>query len=317
MGATNAQVKSFMALLGKLAIKECNNRIAQGKGFVLPSICIAQSALETGYGTAGLMTKAKAFFGIKAGGSWTGKIYRADTWEVAENGVAYNTKANFRAYDSLEDSVRDYYDLIGNNSRYAGGLSYGNDPSKWKTPRECVTAIHAGGYATDKLYVNKIMDMVNYRKMYEYDAKITGLAGDYFPVNEREVFMTFTKDNFLQGILEIGDSGRSIINNKNVAGVALNFEAYKYFNNTAGNVRIDHTLGDDYEIYVARLNGDVATIESTPRFKGDVIPIARGEKIKGKTNNIISVFQKDIALTGLQCPVFFGESLALTQTTNS
>ena len=171
--ATNAEITAFIQLLGRLAVNECNNRIAAGKGFVLPSVCIAQSALETGYGTAGIMTKANAFFGIKAGGSWTGAIYTADTWEVV-NGEVHNITANFRAYGSLEESVTDYYDLIGNASRYANALSYGTDKTKWKTARECVTALWAAGYATDELYVQKIMNMIEPRNMTSYDRLITG-----------------------------------------------------------------------------------------------------------------------------------------------
>ena len=171
--ATNAEVKAFIQLLGGLAVAECNRRIAAGKGFPLPSVCIAQSALETGWGTAGLMTRANAFFGIKAGGSWTGKIYTGDTWEVVD-GERHNTVANFRAYDNLEDSVRDYFDLIGNNSRYSKSLSYGTDKSKWKTPYECIHAIWSGGYATDDVYVPQIMNMINGRNLTDYDALVTG-----------------------------------------------------------------------------------------------------------------------------------------------
>ncbi|MBO5712865.1 MAG: glucosaminidase domain-containing protein, partial [Clostridia bacterium] len=114
--------QEFFTTLGNLAVAESNRRIANGSKFVLPSVCIGQSALETGYGSSGLMVKANAFFGIKAGGSWTGKVYTADTWEVAD-GVEYNTSANFRAYDNLQDSVAAYYELIINASRYRGGLS--------------------------------------------------------------------------------------------------------------------------------------------------------------------------------------------------
>lgn len=171
--ATATEISAFIKLLGRLAVNECNNRIASGLPFVLPSVCIAQSALETGWGTSGLMVKANAFFGIKAGGSWTGKVYTADTWEVAD-GEAYNTTANFRAYDSLEESVADYYNLIAGLSRYSEALSYGSDKSNWKTAKETITAIWAGGYATDTLYVEKIMNTINARNLTDYDELVTG-----------------------------------------------------------------------------------------------------------------------------------------------
>ena len=174
MAATNEEIVSFINLLAPLAIAECNRRMANGQGFVVPSVCIAQSAHETGWGLSGIMTKANAFFGIKAGGSWTGKIYTADTWEVVE-GEVHNITANFRAYDSLEDSVADYYNLIVNNSRYANGISYKDNVL---TARDTLTAIWAGGYATDENYVQEVMNLLNGRDLTQYDTQIGGTAGD-------------------------------------------------------------------------------------------------------------------------------------------
>lgn len=165
----------FFNLLGPLAVAEANRRIANGQDFVLPSVCIAQSALETGYGDSGLMVKANAFFGIKAGGSWTGKVYTAGTWEVA-NGEEYNTTANFRAYDSLADSVADYYSLIINSSRYSRALS--TYPADIKTPQATIQEIWAGGYATDENYVSKVMDIINTNALTEYDTLVDGKTFD-------------------------------------------------------------------------------------------------------------------------------------------
>lgn len=177
MAATNEQIVSFIKELGNLAVAECNRRAAAGGGFVLPSVCIAQAAHETGWGTSGRMTKANAYFGIKAGGSWTGKVFTADTWEV-KDGESYNTVANFRAYDSKADSVRDYYDLIVNNSRYAAGVS---TLQNRLTPEAALTAIWAGGYATDDLYVPNVMNLLNGRDLDQWDEKVTGIASDTVP----------------------------------------------------------------------------------------------------------------------------------------
>lgn len=174
--ATNSEILAFMELFGSLAIAECNRRIAAGKGFILPSVAMAQSALESDWGQAGIMKKANAFFGVKAGGSWTGAIYSASTWEVV-NGEQYNTVANFRAYNSPAESMADYYELTCSLSRYANGISYGSDPSKWLTAKETITALWKGGYATDELYVNKIMNTINGRDLTKYDALITGEGG--------------------------------------------------------------------------------------------------------------------------------------------
>lgn len=175
MAATNAQIVSFINTLSNLAIDECNRRIARGEKFVVPSVCMGQSAHETGWGTADIMVKANAFFGIKAGGSWTGKVFTADTWEV-KDGVAYNTTANFRAYDRLEDSVADYYDLIVNNSRYSRALS--SYPDDIKSAYDTLYEIWAGGYATDDEYVPNVYNLMQGRDLMQYDSKIDGVTFD-------------------------------------------------------------------------------------------------------------------------------------------
>lgn len=171
--ATNESIEAFITLLGNLAVAECNRRIQQGKGFVVPSVCIGQSAHETGWGDSKLMTEANAFFGIKAGGSWTGRVFRADTWEMAD-GESYNTSANFRAYDSLAESVEDYYNLIVNNSRYANAVS--THPDNIKSAYDTLYAIWAGGYATDENYVPNVYELMNGRNLQQWDEKVDGVT---------------------------------------------------------------------------------------------------------------------------------------------
>lgn len=176
--ATNEQIVSFIETLGRLALAECNRRAKAGAPFVVPSVCMAQSAHETGWGTSPIMANANAFFGIKAGGSWTGKTISADTWEVYD-GEVHNITANFRAYDSLEDSVADYYNLIVNNSRYASALS--TYPDNIKSAYDTLYAIWSGGYATDNNYVENVMDLLNGRDLDQWDRQINpdNANGDY------------------------------------------------------------------------------------------------------------------------------------------
>ena len=175
MAVAEEQIVYFINLLGNLAVAECNRRISKGEKYVVPSVCMAQSAHETGWGTSDIMTKANAFFGIKAGGSWTGKIFTADTWEV-KDGQAYNTVANFRAYDSLEDSVADYYDLIVKNSRYSKALS--TSPDDQKGAYDTLYEIWAGGYATDEVYVPHVWDLLQGRNLTTWDSKVDGVTFD-------------------------------------------------------------------------------------------------------------------------------------------
>lgn len=302
--ATNSQIIAFIKNLSALAIKECNRRIANGLPFILPSICIAQSAHETGWGTAGIMTKANGYFGVKAGGSWTGKVYRADTWEVAD-GVAYNTVANFRAYDSPEESLLDYYHILTTLPRYSKALSYGSDSSKWLTPRETITALWQGGYATDSVYVAKIMDYIEPRNLTQYDAMITGEdSGSYIGAK------LLNMSDLVDGQLKIIDSGRAIELDPSVKNAKATSwdKAIEVETETTFKIHTDFkTLSNDSTsenyafLEVVTLTGDVATI-TTGLWDGASVTIPAGSKVgvnlvyQGE-NDLTSILAKEDAIT--------------------
>lgn len=125
------------------------------------SVVIAQAICETGWGSSSLMIKANAIFGIKATGNWKGKVYNARTKEYYD-GNAYIIGDCFRAYNSFEESVADYFNLICNNSRYKKALYTGS-------PTECITAIKNGGYATSPVYINTIMSIIDSNNLRQYD----------------------------------------------------------------------------------------------------------------------------------------------------
>lgn len=128
------------------------NKVNKENGYQLfNSVIIAQSVLETGWGQSKIMMKANALFGIKAGSGWKGKVYSSYTNEVYD-GVECTEYATFRAYDSIEESIKDYYKLIKNNYKKALNCN---------TQRESIQAIKNGGYATDPDYVSKIMSIIN------------------------------------------------------------------------------------------------------------------------------------------------------------
>lgn len=155
--ASKAQVNNFISKLSTLAIAEAKKR----DKWVLPSVCIAQAALETGWGTSNLMTKANAYFGIKASG-WKGKVYNSNTLECYDGRTYKNINACFRAYDSVEDSVKDYFDLITKSARYSAAVNE-------KNAEKAITAIKNGGYATDPTYISKIMNIINSYNLTKYD----------------------------------------------------------------------------------------------------------------------------------------------------
>lgn len=98
------------------------------------SVVIAQAICESGWGQSTIMMKANAIFGIKASSSWKGKVYNANTKECYD-GVSYtNINACFRAYNSLQESISDYFDLITKSERYRKACIA-------NSPLQCITAI--------------------------------------------------------------------------------------------------------------------------------------------------------------------------------
>ena len=126
---------------------------------IFTSVAIAQAILETGWGKSSLMMKANAIYGIKATTNWNGKVYNSKTNEVYD-GKVYNIVACFRAYNSLEESIADYFNLICSNYRKALATNSAYD---------CITAIKNGGYATDPQYVAKVMSIINTCNLTRFD----------------------------------------------------------------------------------------------------------------------------------------------------
>ncbi len=118
-----------------------------------PEALLAQAALETGWGRHMIRHRSgdssHNLFGIKADSRWQGEKVRVSTLEYRE-GVALNTRANFRAYASFEDSFADYVDFLQRNPRYREALAKTDDPKAY------FAALQQAGYATDPAYAEKI-----------------------------------------------------------------------------------------------------------------------------------------------------------------
>lgn len=148
----------FLETVSRLVVEENNRR---GKP-LFASVVIAQAICESGWGQSKIMMKANAIFGIKATSSWKGKVYNSNTKECYD-GVSYtNINACFRAYNSLAESIADYFDLITKLERYRKACVA-------NSPLECITAIKNGGYATSPTYIKTIMSIINSNNLTKYD----------------------------------------------------------------------------------------------------------------------------------------------------
>lgn len=119
---------------------------------------LGQAGHETGWGRREI-TKADGsnsfnLFGIKAGAGWTGKVAEITTTEYV-NGTAQKTVAKFRAYDSYEDSFRDYARLISESPRYAQARQQTDSAYAY------ANGLQKAGYATDPDYASKLSRAIN------------------------------------------------------------------------------------------------------------------------------------------------------------
>ncbi len=93
-------------------------------------------------------------FGIKAGKNWTGRTVTAMTTEYVD-GVAQKVRAKFRAYDSYDDAMVDYANLLRNNPRYADTMASTHDAAGF------ASGLQRAGYATDPGYAKKLVKIMN------------------------------------------------------------------------------------------------------------------------------------------------------------
>ncbi len=145
--ATTASQSNFVQRLGDVA-----NKVEQASG-IPASYMLGQAGHETGWGRSEIRNKDGSpsfnLFGIKAGSGWTGKVASVTTTEYV-NGEPRKTVAKFRAYDSYEESFRDYARMITQNPRYAKASEQTGSPQAY------ASALQRAGYATDPAYATKL-----------------------------------------------------------------------------------------------------------------------------------------------------------------
>ena len=132
-------------------------RVAQESG-IPASFMLGQAGHETGWGKSEIKgaggSNSFNLFGIKAGKGWSGKVAEITTTEYI-NGAAQKVTAKFRAYDSYEDSFKDYARLINNNPRYEQARA------KVDSAVAYATELQKAGYATDPEYARKLSGAIN------------------------------------------------------------------------------------------------------------------------------------------------------------
>ena len=143
---------NFISTIGTLARNEYLSR----DKWILPSVCIAQGALESGWNL-----NAKTLFGIK------GKGFTATTSEYY-NGNKVTIDASFRAYPNVASSVVGYYDFLANTPRYANAL---NNPNYKDAVDKLIHTTDGLAYATDPNYISKVISIIEQYNLTEWDKR--------------------------------------------------------------------------------------------------------------------------------------------------
>lgn len=129
-------------------------------------VTIAQAINESGWGRSDLTTEGNAYFGTKCFGT-PGPIAtgcRPYATTECDGANCFPTTDTFRVYRAVSASFADHGRFLTVNPRYSGAFAHTDDPNQFA--RE----IHQAGYATDPLYSDKLIALMQRYDLYQYRA---------------------------------------------------------------------------------------------------------------------------------------------------
>lgn len=128
---------------------------------VWASVTIAQGALESGWGSSQLAAQGKNLFGIKADPSWVGDTLSLPTFEFI-NGIKTPMQALWRSYGDWKSAIDDHAAFLKANPRYAVAMLC-------RDAESFVSAIASAGYSTDPDYSTKVISIMRYHNLSQFD----------------------------------------------------------------------------------------------------------------------------------------------------
>ena len=141
------------------------------------SIKLAQALLESGAGKSTLAREANNHFGIKCNGGWTGKTHYREDDDYKDGKLI---KSCFRKYEDAGESFIAHSDFLTKQPRYSDlFLLSAGDFHGW------AYGLKKAGYATDKRYPVKLVDLIDKYNLSQYDngqvvAQVTEPSDDIF-----------------------------------------------------------------------------------------------------------------------------------------
>lgn len=150
-------VNSFCNEIYPIVLNEYVKRKSEGKHYTLPSVCMAQAGLESGWNL-----KASTLFGIK------GEGVVLDTTEYI-NGELIKVSASFKSYPTIAAAVQGYYDLMNgsnyNDATYPTATTYEAQINGLTNAvngnKDADGNVVGYNYATDPDYAKKLLRIIN------------------------------------------------------------------------------------------------------------------------------------------------------------
>lgn len=155
----NAQYQEYVDQWSSVAIEQMNR-------YRIPaSITLAQGLLESGAGRSELAREGNNHFGIKCHNGWTGPtVYKDDD----------QRNDCFRSYKTARESYEDHSRFLVNGRRYQSLFSL-----KMTDYKGWARGLKAAGYATNPKYADRLIEIIEVYKLYEYDkGKVVRGEGD-------------------------------------------------------------------------------------------------------------------------------------------
>lgn len=240
--------KEYISLIASAAQRACKRY-----GY-LPSVLIAQSCLENGYGVPAywdnkqiaLLMQFNNLVGIKTDllheswsdvglTVWPGNSLKKDTPEVY-NGKKVTINDSFRKYDNIEQSFADYLCFMtwGSYGGPGGEPKYGRKVLDIKDPVKLIKTVHQLGYATGPTYSDHVISIIREHNLTKYD-DLTGVEPtEYYPAEaDKKEVKTVAKTKYksveevLQKVFGIKMVDNTAANRSQIPTSTIN--AKKYF----------------------------------------------------------------------------------------
>lgn len=143
------------------------------KRSLLPSFRIAQACFEPAFGTSELAINANNLFGLKNNDQWQGRCYSKGTKECYDGVKLEYVRADFRAYDSWEESIVDQGDFLINRCttpKYHPELKHYAELVGNRDYKDCARILQEKNYGTAPDYDQRVIDYVENYNLARYDS---------------------------------------------------------------------------------------------------------------------------------------------------